>query len=45
MTNFEWCKYAYDKGWADAEDLKIWVQAGKITESEYEEITGIPYAV
>lgn len=41
MTNFEWCKYCFNKGWATVEQLKIWVQAGKITELEFTEMTGV----
>lgn len=41
MATFEWCKYAYDKGWASADQLKVWVQAGKITTVEYKQITGL----
>lgn len=44
MTNFEWCKYAYDKGWATNEQLIIWMQLSKITAEEYEIITGIVYS-
>lgn len=43
MTTFEWCKKAYDKGWATAEQLKIWVQAERLTAEEYEQIVGEPY--
>lgn len=43
MTYFEWCQYAYEKGWATNEKLQIWVQAGKITAEEYQIITGEVY--
>ncbi|HHV82749.1 MULTISPECIES: XkdX family protein [Tepidanaerobacter] len=39
MTDFEWCKFCYDKGWASKWQLHIWVQAGKITEEEFNTIT------
>ena len=34
MTNFEWCKFCFNRGWASKEQLQIWVQAGKLTEEE-----------
>jgi hypothetical protein len=43
MSYFEWCKYAYSKGWATAEQLKVWVAGGKITSVEFEDITGQVY--
>lgn len=43
MTDFEKCKKAYDKGWTDAEQLKIWVVRLKITPEEYKTITNIDY--
>lgn len=43
MTTFEWCKYAYDKGWATTDQLKVWVQTGKITDVEFKQITGQDY--
>lgn len=43
MTDFEWCQYAYTKGWANADSLKVWVASGKITPDEYKTITGIDY--
>ncbi|MFU1797838.1 XkdX family protein [Paenibacillus azoreducens] len=33
----------YEKGWATKEQLKKYVQFGKITPAEYETITGAPY--
>lgn len=43
MTDFEWCKYAYDRGWARVDQLRIWVQANKITAEQFKEITGQDY--
>jgi hypothetical protein len=43
MTNFEWCQYAYKKGWATAVTLKSWVSAKKITADEFKEITSQDY--
>ncbi|MCT4566146.1 MAG: XkdX family protein [Maledivibacter sp.] len=40
MTDYEWCKKAYDNGWATAEMLQIWVNAGRLTQEEYSEIVG-----
>lgn len=42
MTDFEKCKRAYEIG-ATKEQLAVWVEAGRITAGEYEEITGVPY--
>lgn len=39
MSDFDWCKYCFDKGWASKADLVIWVQAGKISEEEFNTIT------
>lgn len=36
-------KRYYDKGYYDKDDVKIFVQANKITPEQYEEITGEPY--
>lgn len=43
MTNFEWCKTAFDKGWTNAEKLKIWVSSGRITPEEFKTITEQEY--
>ena len=40
---FEKVKRYYDKGLYTNEQVKIFVQGGKITEAQYEEITGEPY--
>jgi hypothetical protein len=40
MTNFEYCKYAYERGWANVEQLYVWVEKGKITQEELDEIVG-----
>lgn len=42
MNDFEWCKKAWLKGWADEEKLEIWVRAGRLTQGEYEEIIALP---
>lgn len=44
MNNFECCKYCFEKGWAKVEQLKIWVQAKKITAVEFNTITGVEYS-
>ena len=36
-------KRYYDKGIYDKDDVKVFVRAGKITETEYEEITKESY--
>lgn len=36
-------KRYYDKGIYSKDDVKVFVRAGKITEAEYEEITGEVY--
>ncbi len=38
MTNFEYCKYAYERGWASKEQLQVWVAKCKITQEQYNEI-------
>lgn len=38
MNTFEWCKYCYEKGWAKIEQLKIWIQVGKLKEEELDKI-------
>lgn len=43
MTDKEWCAYAFARGWATVESLKIWVIRSKITEADYQEITKIAY--
>lgn len=40
-----WCKMAYDNGWTDATQLKIWVRPGKLTSEDYKKITDIDYTV
>lgn len=42
MPDFEKCQRAYRLG-ATKEQLKVWVQASRITPEEYEEITGDEY--
>jgi uncharacterized XkdX family phage protein len=42
MTDFEKCKRAYEIG-ATKEQLKVWVQANRITTEEYKEITDEDY--
>ncbi len=43
---YDWCKKAWDNGWIkDINNLKIWVQASKITDIEFKEITGQDYVV
>ncbi len=41
--DFEKYKYYYDQGLWNKKMLKNAVKKGKITEAEYEEITGEPY--
>jgi uncharacterized XkdX family phage protein len=36
-------KRYYEKGYYTKDDVKVFVQAGKITPQQYEEITGDPY--
>lgn len=43
MSDYERIKYYYDKGWATKAQVKQYVQYGKITAAEYEQITGEPY--
>lgn len=40
-TQYEWCKLAYDKGWATNEKLQIWVNASgeRLTYLGYYQIT------
>lgn len=43
MSNFDWCKMAFDRGWTDADKLRVWVRVGEITSEEYKIITGQDY--
>jgi uncharacterized XkdX family phage protein len=43
MTDFERVKMYYDNSWATKDQVKKYVQFGKITEVEYQSITGEPY--
>ena len=43
MTDFERVKMYYDNGWATKEQVKLYVQYVKITETEYEQITAEVY--
>lgn len=36
-------KRYYERGYYTTDDVKVFVQAGKITDQQYEEITGKPY--
>ena len=38
MSDFEYCKYAYERGWANKEQLRIWVTKNKLSNLEYKEI-------
>jgi uncharacterized XkdX family phage protein len=40
---YEWLKFAYPLGMATLEQCQLAVQKGKITESQYKEITGQEY--
>ena len=37
------CRIIYDRGIYSAEDVGVFVASGKITEKQYEEITGEEY--
>ena len=39
MSNYEWCKLAFSKGWATVDQLKVWVAAGRLTAEEFTDIT------
>ena len=41
---FEILKVRFEKGWIRIDQLKKYVELGKITEEEYEEITGEQYS-
>lgn len=43
MTDFERVKFYYEKGWADKNKVKLYVQYGVITTEEYELIVGECY--
>lgn len=43
MSDYERVKMYYDNGWATKEQVAIYVEYGKITPEEYEQITGEPY--
>jgi len=43
MTDYQWCKFAYERDWATKDQLQIWVRAKKITPEEYKDITGDEY--
>ncbi len=40
--SFTWCMEAWKKGWATPDKLRVWVDAKRITEDEYVQITGTP---
>lgn len=42
---FNTIKKYYDKGYYTNEDMKVFVNAGYITEEEYQDITGVEYVV
>lgn len=44
MSDFERVKMYYDKGWATKAQVARYVNFGKITPEQYEEITGDAYA-
>ncbi|SHK96672.1 XkdX family protein [Desulforamulus aeronauticus] len=44
MSDFERVKYYFEKGWATAAQVRMYVQYGVITDGEFEQITGEPYA-
>ncbi len=37
-------KRYYDRGYYSKDNVKVFVQAGKITPEQYQELTGEPYA-
>lgn len=41
--DFEFLQFAYSRGWATIEKLKLFVQRRGLTEEEFEEITGEEY--
>ncbi|AZV57911.1 XkdX family protein [Clostridium sp. AWRP] len=43
MDWFVFCKYYYDLGIANKDNLKIYIARGKITAEEYKQITGMDY--
>ena len=43
MTDFERIKFYYDKGWADVEKLRLYVQYNVITSDEFTLICGLVY--
>ncbi|NTU22319.1 XkdX family protein [Brevibacillus sp. HB1.2] len=43
MTDFQKWKYYYDRGWANAAQLKQVVSFNKITAEEFKTITGQSY--
>ncbi|MDP5274360.1 XkdX family protein [Chengkuizengella axinellae] len=43
MTNFERVKMYFEKGWATIQQVKLYVQFERITETEFLEITGEEY--
>jgi uncharacterized XkdX family phage protein len=44
MTDFQRIKLYYDKGWATKPQVAQYVQFGKITQQQYQDITGDEYA-
>ncbi|KZL93572.1 XkdX family protein [Clostridium magnum] len=40
MSNFDWCKKAYDNHWATETQLQTWVSLNRLTPQEYFTITG-----
>ena len=45
MSDFERVKMYFDKEWANKEQVAKYVEYGKITAEEYEQITGEPYPI
>lgn len=43
MNWYSKIKRYYDKGYYSVDDVKIFVEAGKITEEQFKEITGEDY--